>query len=105
MSVGKSPKAIYRVTLANGDTQDHIYEIPPKFDESAKAWIVHMINMIQNALTHKKDHYYLFNNPTMYYNPDYVVSIKLTYVDCEECEELVAKITKDIFKPSPGHTK
>jgi len=105
MNTQKNPKAIYRVTLANGDTQDHTYAMPSKFDESAKAWIVHMINMIQSAMTHKKGFYYVFNNPLIYYNPDYVVSIKLTYVDCEECEELIAKITKDVFKPPIGHTR
>ena len=98
MVVKKYPKAIYRVTLVNGDTQDHTYNLPGKFNKSIKAWIVQMTNMIQDAMTCKEDHYFLFNNPLVYYNPDYVASIKVTYVDCEECEDLIAKINKDVFK-------
>jgi len=104
MSAQKSPKAIFRVMLASGDTQDHTYILSLNLGES-KTFIASMVNMIQNALTHKKENYILFNNPLVYYNPDFVVSIKLSYVDCEECEDMVRSIIKGIFKPAAGKAK
>lgn len=106
MKAQKHPKAIFRVTVEEGDTCDHTYDLPSKPAE-ARALIVGLLEMVQNAATGKKDCCYLFNNPLVYYNPTFVVSVRLTYVDCEECEAMITSIMKGICKaPSrPLHSK
>lgn len=97
MKTQRNPKAIFRVTTPAGDTCDHVYDLPAK-PAAARALVSDLLAMIQNAASGRKDCCYIFSNPLVYYNPAFVASVRLTYVDCEDCADMVASITKNVCK-------
>jgi hypothetical protein len=86
----KTPKIILTVLLVGGEKMIHTYDVPLD-REKAKELIEHMVEMISNVMTHRKDIYLLLLNPNITYNPDNILGIKADFFEAKELEKAIEK--------------
>ena len=89
----KPPKLIFTVLLVNGEKISHTYDVP--LDRKKAVELVdYMAEMIVAAMTHRKETYLYFMNPSISYNPDNVLGVKLDAFEAKELEEAMKKAQK-----------
>ena len=86
----KTPKLIVTVLLVNGKKVNHTYHIPLDPKEAIEL-VNHMVEMIAQVMTHRKETYLYLMNPSISYNPDYVLAVRYNASGVKELEEAIEK--------------
>ncbi|MFC1904440.1 hypothetical protein ACFLXT_01540 [Chloroflexota bacterium] len=86
----KPQKLIVTVLLANGKKVNHTYYVPLDPKEAIEL-VNHMAELIAMVMTHRKETYLYLMNPSISYNPDYVLAVRFNASGVTELEEAIEK--------------
>jgi len=94
----KKPKLIVTVTLANGETVSHIYNLPTPVEDAIKFWDKKWREIFssKSTLLFISDTERTSEQPVFtLYNNDFVQSVNIHFLNAEKYEELIRHAAKD----------
>jgi hypothetical protein len=94
MNDQKTPKIIYSVILANSTKMNHTYDVPQNYQEM-QTFAKFMADMITIAMSRGERGVLFFQNPSIIYNPNYVIGVMYETFGAEELQDLMSKAQKE----------
>jgi hypothetical protein len=92
---GTRPKAVFNVRLIDDSEIKHVYEIPKDANE-AWEFLNQMVDMISRGLSRQSPTHLVFENPSVWYNPDNVVGVGIESPKNTNFERFVNDVHKTI---------